>query len=162
MPFSSFFKGDKDMQTRGLSGSTLKLLAIITMFIDHVGAAVLARMIIMGNNTELLYKVYLTMRTIGRIAFPIFCFLLIEGFEHTRDRKKYALRLLAFAAISEIPFDLAFNSKVLEFGYQNVFFTLFIGLVTIMAMHEVEKQQDWHLALRIYHVLQTGHAHQGE
>lgn len=137
------------MQTRGLSGSTLKLLAIITMFIDHVGAAVLARMIIMGNDTELLYKVYLTMRTIGRIAFPIFCFLLIEGFEHTRDRKKYALRLLAFAAISEIPFDLAFNSKVLEFGYQNVFFTLFIGLVTIMALHEVEKKQDWHPALRI-------------
>lgn len=137
------------MQTRGLSGSTLKLIAIITMLIDHVGAAVLARFIIMGNYTELLYKVYITMRTVGRIAFPIFCFLLIEGFEHTRDQKKYALRLLGFALISEIPFDLAFSSEVLEFGYQNVFFTLFIGLVTIMVIHQVEEKTDWHPALRI-------------
>lgn len=136
------------MQTRGLSGSTLKLLAIITMFIDHVGAAVLARLIITGNYTENLYKTYLAMRYIGRIAFPIFCFLLIEGFLHTRDRKKYALRLLVFAAISEIPFDLAFSSKVLEFGHQNVFFTLFIGLVTISAIHYVEERQDWIPILR--------------
>ena len=137
------------MQARGLSGSTLKLMAIITMLIDHIGAAVVARVLISGHWSQELYAVYTAMRVIGRIAFPIFCFLLIEGFEHTGDRKKYALRLLGFAVISEIPFDLAFKSKVLEFDYQNVFFTLFIGLVTIMAIHVVEEKKEWHPWLRI-------------
>lgn len=136
------------MQQRGLSGSTLKLIAIITMLIDHVGAAVVARILASGDGSGTLYGVYFALRNIGRIAFPIFCFLLVEGFEHTRDRKKYALRLLAFALISEIPFDLAFSSKVLEFGYQNVFFTLFLGLLTIMAFHTVEEKMGWHPLLR--------------
>lgn len=133
---------------RGLSGSALKSIAIITMLIDHVGAAVLARLIIGGNGSEFLYQSYLMLRAIGRISFPIFCFLLVEGFEHTRDRKKYALRLFAFALISEVPFDLAFSSKVLEFEHQNVFFTLFIGLITIMAFHEVEQKVEWNSIVR--------------
>lgn len=118
------------------------------MFIDHVGAAVIARVLMTGGGSAELYRVYLAMRDIGRIAFPIFCFLLVEGFEHTRDRRKYALRLFLFALLSEIPFDLAFSSKVLEFGYQNVFFTLFIGLLTIMAFHAVEERKEWHPLLR--------------
>lgn len=133
---------------RGLSGSTLKCIALITMFIDHIGAAVLARLLIVGNGSEFLYQTYFAMRTIGRIAFPIFCFLLVEGFEHTKDRKKYALRLLVFALISEIPFDLAFSGKMIDFSYQNVFFTLFIGLVTMMAFHKIEEKAEWNPILR--------------
>ncbi len=133
---------------RGLSGSTLKSIAIVTMLIDHIGAAVLARLLIIGNGSEFLYQTYLTMRTIGRIAFPIFCFLLVEGFEHTRDRKMYALRLLVFALISEIPFDLAFSGSVIDFSYQNVFFTLFIGLITMMTFHAVEEKIEWNPFLR--------------
>lgn len=133
---------------KGLSGSALKCIAIVTMLIDHIGAAVLARMIIGGNQSEVLYQTYLLLRSIGRVAFPIFCFLLVEGFEHTRDRKKYALRLFAFALLSEIPFDLAFGSAVLEPEYQNVFFTLFIGLLTMMAFHEVEQKIEWHPVVR--------------
>lgn len=120
---------------KGLSGSTLKIIAMVTMFIDHIGAAVLARMIIAGNVE--LYDTYQVFRLIGRVAFPIFCFLLVEGFTHTRNAGKYATRLCLFAAFSEIPFDLAFASKVLEFEYQNVFFTLAIGLLTIMAYKKV-------------------------
>lgn len=135
-------------QMRGLSGSALKCIAIISMLIDHIGAAILARMIIGGNGSDFLYQSYLMLRAIGRTAFPIYCFLLVEGFEHTRDRKKYALRLLTFALISEIPFDLAFSSKVLEFEHQNVFFTLFIGLVTMMVFHEVEQKLEWHPVVR--------------
>lgn len=140
------------MNTRlkGLSGSALKLIAIVSMLIDHVAAAILARLLITGQGTPTLYQTYFAMRNIGRIAFPIFCFLLVEGFEYTRDRKKYALRLFLFALISEIPFDLAFNAKVLETGYQNVFFTLLIGLITIMAIRAVEeKEQNWHPVARI-------------
>lgn len=128
---------------KGLSGSALKTIAIVTMLIDHIGAAVLARLLIAGQGGDLLYQIYLVLRTIGRIAFPIFCFLLVEGFEHTRDRKKYALRLFAFALISEVPFDLAFSSTVLEFEHQNVFFTLFIGLLTMMGFHAIEQKVEW-------------------
>lgn len=148
MRFSSFNFCVRKRQMRGLSGSALKCIAIITMLIDHIGAAVLARLLIAGNGGQFLYGVYWAMRTVGRIAFPIFCFLLVEGFEHTGDRRKYALRLFAFALISEVPFDLAFSSTVLEFEHQNVFFTLFIGLLTMMAFHTVEEKTEWSPALR--------------
>lgn len=144
------------MQTRGLSGSSLKLIAVITMLIDHIGAAVLARGLVMGLWSPELYGVYSAMRIIGRVAFPIYCFLLVEGFEHTRDRKKYALRLLLFAIISEVPFDLAFKSKVLEFSYQNVFFTLFIGLITIMVIRVVEEKQEWQPWLKTTAIIAIG------
>lgn len=123
------------------------------MFIDHVGAAFLGR-IIVGFDTlshaaeshavfkalpwmlewDKLISVYYTTRYIGRIAFPIYCFLLVEGFKRTRDVGRYALRLGIFAIVSEIPFDLCFNASIIEFTYQNVFFTLFIGLITMIAV----------------------------
>lgn len=143
------------MERKGLSGSTLKTIAVITMLIDHAAAAVLARFLIVGQapkragwiswlmECDMLGQVYRGMRNVGRIAFPIFCFLLVEGFLHTANQKKYALRLGMFALISEIPFDLAFNGRVLEFHYQNVFFTLFLGLLTMMACHWTEKQIKW-------------------
>lgn len=130
----------------GLSGSTLKLIAIISMFVDHTGAAILGRMLrtqtyintqahtVMVENYSGLYDTYQLMRAIGRIAFPIFCFLLVEGFLHTQDVKKYALRLGIFALVSEVPFDLAFKARFLEGTYQNVFFTLFLGLLAMMAV----------------------------
>lgn len=128
-------------ERKGISGSTLKIIAIITMLIDHIGAGVLGRLLVVRGMNEAadlnawidanstLVITYQMMRFVGRLAFPIFCFLLIEGFEHTHDVKKYALRLLSFCLVSEIPFDLLFNGKILESGYQNVFFTLFIGLM---------------------------------
>lgn len=143
------------MERKGLSGSTLKLIAIITMLIDHVAAAVLKRFLNTRGSTVdgslisgliesgMLQQIYETMRDVGRIAFPIFCFLLVEGFEHTRDRRKYALRLGLFALLSEIPFDLAFSGCVLEFDYQNVFFTLFLGLLTMMVYRWTEEQVRW-------------------
>lgn len=144
---------------KGISGSTLKLIAVITMVIDHVGAVVLARLIMASGYksayyssdindlaewliaNEDLYMVYSVTRFIGRIAFPIFCFLLVEGFMRTGNPKKYALRLGIFALISEIPFDLALSSAVFEWTYQNVFFTLFIGFVTMMVLDYIERTE---------------------
>lgn len=140
----------------GISGSSLKLIAVITMIIDHTAAGILGRYLSIsglgsldGGNMDAisqwmtqnaqLYNIYYIMRMIGRIAFPIYCFLLVEGFEHTRNRTKYAVRLLLFAAVSELPFDLLFNAKILEFGYQNVFFTLFIGLAVMMGIQWVQE-----------------------
>lgn len=144
---------------RGIAGSTVKIIAIVSMLIDHIGAGLLGRFLItsgyvgamtsgnmnvivqwlMENGT--LYYTYYAMRMIGRLGFPIFCFLLVEGFQRTHDVKKYAMRLGLFALISEIPFDLCFNGKVLEFGYQNVFFTLFLGLLTMIAFDQIAKRE---------------------
>lgn len=98
----------------GLDSFALKCIALLTMLIDHVGA--------------ILYPDIMILRIIGRISFPIYAFLVAEGFFHTKNVKKYMQRLLVFAIVSEIPFDLALTGKILEFGHQNVFFTLFAGL----------------------------------
>lgn len=138
---------------QGLTGSTLKIIAMISMLIDHFGAAVLGRYLtsvgfltaIQSENTFLtwkasygeLYLLYWITRGIGRIAFPIFCFLLVEGCYHTKSVKKYGIRMALFALLSEIPFDLAFQNTFLEFTYQNVFFTLTIALVIIAACRKI-------------------------
>lgn len=87
------------------------------MTVDHVGAV--------------LFPQYTVLRVIGRLAFPIFAYLLVEGFCYTKDIRKYMCRMGVFALISEIPFDLATTGKVLEFGHQNVYFTLFLGLLML-------------------------------
>lgn len=130
---------------QGISGFTLKMIAVISMFIDHLGATVLERILFGGSlgasaaiyvnaHWEALYQLYMVMRGIGRLAFPIYCFLIVEGFWHTRSVPKYAARLFVFALISEIPFDLAIRGKVWDLSYNNVFFTLFIGLVVIAGL----------------------------
>lgn len=140
---------------KGLSGSTLKLIAIVAMFIDHFAAIILDRYLVsigilsLNQDTVLLpenrtmliiYCIDLAMRLIGRLGFPLFCFLLVEGYYHTRNKAKYGMRLAMFALISEIPFDLGFKSQVLEFTYQNVFFTLFFGFVMIWGIDEFNMQ----------------------
>ncbi|HHZ01502.1 MAG TPA: TraX protein [Tissierellia bacterium] len=103
----------------------LKSIALLTMIIDHYGAIFQS-------------QVYIY-RIIGRLAFPIYCFLLVEGYAHTRNVKKYAGRLLIFAIISEIPFDLAFFNNI-GFEHQNILFTLFIGLITIYLLDKKDKK----------------------
>ena len=137
---------------KGISGSTLKMVAVITMLIDHIAAVVLYRYLIANHFSfvidlpvvtpaeKRLYHIYLIydiMRSIGRLAFPIYCFLMVEGFIHTRSRTRYAFRLFLFALLSEIPFDLGFEKQLIEFSYQNVFFTLFIGFLTIWILNGI-------------------------
>lgn len=122
---------------RGISGSTLKLIAIVTMFIDHLGATVLRAILQLPSvlaNPQLRNTwadIYNASRDIGRLAFPIFCFLIVEGFLHTRNVKKYAQRLFLFALISEIPFDIALKGHWFYPDKQNVYFTLLIGLLVM-------------------------------
>lgn len=120
------------IKSKGIPGSALKIIAILSMLADHVGA------VIIGAQASRYPDLYYLCRYIGRLAFPIFCFLLIEGFSHTKDVKKYCMRLFLFALISEIPFDLAFNHALFYPKYQNVFFTLFIGLITVCGLQRVE------------------------
>ena len=126
-------------QSPSLTGSSLKKIAMITMLIDHIGACVFERGLLLVDETrndaalfEMLRNTDRILRLIGRVSFPIFCFLLVEGFLHTHDRKKYALRLFLFALVSEIPFDLAIMGRLFDPVHQNVFFTLLIGLLAMM------------------------------
>lgn len=116
----------------GLSGSMLKLLAVLSMTIDHTAAVCLsgvgwaeAPLCVIAGHTVTWYWL---MRCFGRLAFPIFCFLLVEGYRHTSNRSGYALRLMLFAGLSEIPYDLALNGGSTLEG-QNVFLTLLLGFV---------------------------------
>lgn len=109
---------EKTGYSLGLSSSLLKIIAITAMLIDHTAV------VMISPDPSVL-------RNIGRIAFPLFAFMIAEGARHTRDIKKYALRLLLFAFISEIPFDMAFGSGFLDFSKQNVYFTLLAGLVSV-------------------------------
>ena len=122
-------------EKRGLPGSVLKWIAIVTMLIDHVAVVLVYGWAkyrhAWGVGIESL-NFYYVLRGIGRLGFPLFCFLLAEGFVHTRSRWKYLLRLFVFALISEIPFDRAFWSGWVDMGHQNVFFTLSFGLLAIM------------------------------
>lgn len=119
----------------GLSGATLKWIAMVTMIIDHLGAAILLPLLNSGQletfHYSLAYTAYTCFRLIGRVAFPIFCFLLIEGFHHTSNKQKYAMRLGTFALISEIPFNLAISQQYFDYTHQNVFFTLLLGLLAV-------------------------------
>ena len=114
-------------RVRVLNGFHLKLIAICTMFIDHMG--------------HTLFPGVMWLRCIGRIAFPIFCFLIAEGCVYTHDRKKYALRLLVFALLSEIPFNLMTGGRVWNPYDQNVLWTLLAGALVCWLM-------DWALKKR--------------
>ncbi len=132
---------------RVFSGNGLKLLAVITMLIDHIGVILIEKRLPGGilaldfsmimNSPEMsgLFMIDGILRMIGRVAFPLFCFLLVEGFVHTGDIQKYSRRLLLFGIISEIPFDLALFDTCFFAGYQNVYFTLYLGLLGMMAIN---------------------------
>jgi len=100
----------------GIDAFTLKMIAAVTMLIDHVG--------------YIFFPQYVLLRIIGRISFPIFAFLIVEGFMHTRDVKKYIFRMIIFALITEIPFDFAFYGTF-NWGHQNVLVTFLLALVAM-------------------------------
>lgn len=160
----------KQSYKNGITGSTLKIIAIISMFIDHIGSIILERAIVQREmsvvagaqmssaffeaNAELYYA-FFTCKMIGRMAFPIFCFLLVEGFMHTHNLKKYLGRMVLFAIISEIPFDLAFFGVPFYWGYQNVYFTLFFGILAISGIQLVEQKKEWNILWRILFCILT-------
>ena len=112
-------------QWKGLSGSALKIIALVSMTMDHIAYYLM-------EHGSLMYDL---MRTMGRMAFPIFAFLLVEGYGHTRSTRKYALSLLAFALISEIPWWLLNHDNT-----HNVFFTLLLGLIVIEGINKLGKK----------------------
>lgn len=167
-----------------ITGYHLKWIALITMLVDHIAAVLIWRTYVasfritgsmqvsdfigdkiivwVAENQDFVYAIYENMRLIGRMSFPIYCFLLVEGFLHTRNVKMYGLRLLIFAFISEIPFDLALTGQMWDISYSNVFFTLVIALLAIWAVSYIEKfyefwkEKQWDSFLGILIVVMAG------
>ncbi|VFB16514.1 conjugal transfer protein TrbP [Urinicoccus massiliensis] len=120
------FKSAKPWQC--LNGAQLKYLAFASMFIDHMNNSVVTPYLSGGGPLLYLSNFF---SILGRIAFPIFFFFLVEGFFQTHSRKAYMGNLLLFGILSEVPFDL-FTSKVFFDPYwNNIFFSLALGLATI-------------------------------
>lgn len=111
-----------------LSGAQLKYIAFISMLIDHTNNALITPML---NGKGALLYISNTFSIIGRIAFPIFMFFLIEGFFKTRSRKKYLASLLIFGLISEVPFDMFVSRTFFEPNWNNMMFTLSLCLGVI-------------------------------
>ena len=138
----------------GLSGTALKYIACITMLIDHIGASCIEAGILLpalaagaascsGIPVSTLLAADRVLRYIGRLAFPIFCFLAVEGFLHTHDVKKYVRRLLLFGLLSEVPFDLAFFRTPFAPQHQSVYWTLALGVLAMYAASLVDYHV-WH------------------
>ena len=120
------------MQKRGLSQESLKLIACIAMLIDHMGEIVLLQCLdeTTGAAKGMWLDVYKACCIVGRLAFPIFCFLLVEGAFYTKNPKRYGIRLLIGALLSEIPYDFAFYGSISYKG-QSVMLTLLLGFAML-------------------------------
>ena len=110
-----------------LSGSALKIIAVLSMVTDHCAYYLL-------DESSVAYEV---MRCFGRIAFPVFAFLVAEGFAHTRNRMRYFLSLLLFAVISEVPWHLLNGAD----GTHNVMFTLVLGVLALAAFERLREHR---------------------
>lgn len=130
-----------------LTGFGLKWIAIVSMVIDHVGSIVMDGLLAPYYNDGFLmftedmpflvrnsFVIKDVCEALGSVAFPIFCFLIAEGFIHSRNGLKYGLRLLVFALLSELPYDLAHYQQPFEPKLQNVMFTLSVGVFTLLAL----------------------------
>ena len=121
-----------------LSGAGLKLVAIISMLADHVNKALVYPYL--ESNHGFLAFISDVFDIIGRIAFPLFCFMLVEGYFKTRNRKKYLLNLLLFGVISEVPFDMFTTASFFNMNWNNVMFTLALVLVTVWIIDTLKEK----------------------
>ena len=103
------------MRNKHLHQEFLKIIACVSMVRDHIGAFLVPQ---------------IWLRCVGRLAFPIYCFLLVEGFHHTKNPKGYALRLLIGAILSELPYDLLLSGGI-SFARQSVMITLLLGFLML-------------------------------
>ena len=118
---------------RILDGTSLKLIAMISMVFDHVG--------------DMFFPDALWMRMIGRLAMPLFSFCIAEGYAHTGNKQRYLLRMGVFALISEIPFDLAFEGRV-GLGHQNIMLTFFLSILALMLFDRIRGEGKEHAAFK--------------
>lgn len=131
---------------RFLSGSWLKVIALLSMTVDHAALLFLrADPILIFPAFGVDVTLYRVLRLVGRIAFPIYAFLVAEGYQHTRSRTRYGLSLLILAAVSQYPWSLIF-------GKLNVMFTLLYGYLGIWA-YDALRPKPWARAAALFALL---------
>ena len=138
----------KILSVRLFNGSTIKIFACISMFVDHCFHMLMHKyrgyILTLDYASVMRYNsIYKAGRAFGRLAFPIYCFLLVEGFFHTRNLKKYLLRLLVLAVLSEHAFNLLASGQNSDLTHQSVYLTLFISLITICGMNKVRMRNEY-------------------
>lgn len=152
------------------SNAVLKNIAYLTMLLDHFIVVIFMEIIrqrsLAGYDTGVMSQVYSIGRLIGRGSFVLFAYLAVEGFLHTRSRLKYLLRLMLFALVSEVPFDLAFSGQIIDQSSQNVFFTLFLSVLVLTGWEwagkcvrglyrkRVSQDVSWHICVGVFRIVQ--------
>ena len=123
-----------------LTGTGIKTIAVATMLIDHIAVGLLLYWInhqVDFDGIDKFVKLYWIMRSMGRMAFPLYCYMLVEGFLHTSNLKRYILRIIAMAIVSEIPFNLALKWKFIDLTHNNVMWELALGLSVLYLIHTI-------------------------
>ena len=147
----------EEKKKQGISESVIKYIILTTMCMDHFAAAVLDRIlagygVVEAQSIEAIYAIFdkypnailicgidFLLRSIGRLAFPLVCFTLVEGFVHTTSKKKYICRLTALAIVSEIPYDYARKGEIINLSTQNTIFTLLIALLCLCIIEKIRE-----------------------
>ena len=133
------FTNEKLMKFQILNGAQLKYIAFGSMLIDHINKALIWPNLDGVGGLSILSSIF---DVIGRIAFPLFSFFIVEGFFRTGNKKRYLFNLLFFAIISEIPYDMFSSKVILEFRLNNVLFSLALSLITIWILDEFRKRYE--------------------
>lgn len=128
-------KGQPPKRWQVFNGAQLKYIAFLSMLLDHVNNAMITPYL---DGKGLLLHVSNVLSILGRVAFPLFMFFLVEGFFKTRSRKKYLINLLIFGVLSEVPFDLFTSRELFNNNWNNMMFTLALSLVTIWIVDEMK------------------------
>lgn len=158
------------MKNYSLSNAALKNIAYLIMLTDHFFAVIFTKFIrqqaAAGYETHTLIRIRQDGRAVGRMAFVLFAYLIVEGFVHTRSKPKYLLRLTLLALVSEVPFDLAFSGQIIDNTGQNTIFTLSIGVLVLFVwewaascIHMLYRSKEvrdiyWHVCFRVFRGVQ--------
>lgn len=123
------------MRLGKLNANQLKILAVLAMLLDHAAG------LFMPHGGVL----WMILRALGRIAAPTMCYMIAEGYHHTSDRKKYLFRLVLFALIAHIPYNLCMGFTLSPLKATSVMWALAMGLLALM----IVKEEKWHWAVRL-------------
>ncbi len=137
MAITQRFEQERLNKFQVFNGAQLKYLAFVSMLIDHVNNALVTPML---NGEGFLLHLSNLFSILGRIAFPLFVFFIVEGFFKTRSRKSYLTTLLIFGVISEVPFDMFTSKTFFDPYWNNMMFTLTLCLVTIWLIDSLREK----------------------
>ena len=128
---------EKFNKLKKINGAQLKYIAFASMFIDHFNKAIITPFLTGTGPLNVITRIF---DILGRIAFPIFAFMIVEGFFKTKSRWKYLRNLLVFATISEIPYDMFQSAVFINTRSQNILWGLALGLFTIMIIDKLKEK----------------------